>query len=41
VHTVSVRESRVRPACVPEEVSVRHPDGQTGCRSCRRAVENR
>ena len=26
---------------VPEEVSIRHPDGQAGCRSCCGAVENR
>jgi len=37
----SVRESRVRPPRVPEEVAVRHPDGQTRCRSDRRTAENR
>ena len=37
----SVREGGVRPPRVPEEVSFRHPDGQTGCGSCRRTVENR
>jgi hypothetical protein len=37
----SVREGGVRPPRVPEKVGVRHPDGQTGCRSCRRTVENR
>ena len=41
VYTIRFRESRVRLARVPEEVSVQHPDGQTGCRSCRRTVENR
>ena len=27
----SVRESRVRPACVPEKVAVRDPDREAGC----------
>ena len=31
VYTVRFEKARVRPARVPEEVSVRHPDGQTGC----------
>ena len=40
VYTVRFGKA-VRPPRVPEEVSVRCPDGQTGCRSCRGAVENR
>ena len=33
VYTVSVREGRVRPPCVPEEVSFRHPYRETRRRS--------
>ena len=31
----SAREGRVRPSRFPEEVAVRDPDGQAGCRSRR------
>jgi hypothetical protein len=41
VYTVRFEKAVLRPARVPEEVSVRHPDGQTGRRSCRTTVENR
>ena len=34
------QESSENRALRTEEVAVRHPDGQTGCRSCRRTVEN-
>ena len=41
VYTVRFEKGGVRPPRVPEEVAVRRPDGQAGCRCCRRTVENR
>jgi phage-related protein len=41
VHTVRFQKAVYVLHAFAEEVSIRDPDGQTGCRSCRRTAENR